>query len=70
MSSTLALLSTLYELRIIPRGEFSWVEIRHDPGCPALLSQSNLDCRCDCEVVLRGKTYLYSDFFGSRGREC
>jgi len=68
MSSTLELLSRLYTLGIIPLGQFSLIEIRHDPGCPSLYSQSSLDCSCDCEIVLDGRIYLYSDFVIPRGR--
>jgi hypothetical protein len=68
-SSSLELLVKMFALDIIPRGKFSCVEIRHDYDCPSLSIGSSFACNCDCEVLLDGKGYLYSEFFSSRGGE-
>jgi hypothetical protein len=67
MSSVLELITRLNALGLIPRGQFSLVEIRHDSDCPSLWSQSSLDCNCDCEVVVGRRSYLHSQFVAPKG---
>ncbi len=43
-SRSVRLALRLFELGIIPRGKFTLVEARHDPGCPTLVTGSGLDC--------------------------
>jgi hypothetical protein len=61
-SRSVRLALRLFELGIIPRGKFTWVEARHDQGCPTLVRGSGLDCNCDCEIEIGGRTYSYSEF--------
>ena len=58
----------LLELGIIPRGEFTLVETRHDTGCIALITDSGLDCNCDCEIEIGGRAYSYAEFVRSEAR--
>ena len=58
----------LYDLGIIPRGEFTLMETKHDPDCASLTSGSSLNCNCDCEIVLGARSYIYSDWVEPRGR--
>jgi hypothetical protein len=51
----------LFELGIIPRGESTLVDNRHDVDCPTLATSSGLYCHCDCEVEIGGRTYSYSE---------
>lgn len=67
-SHSMRLLLTLVDLGIIARGKFTWVQVRHDDGCPALASNSHLDCRCNPEVEIAGHCYLFSDFTAPGGR--
>ena len=65
-SSCVRLALRLFELGIIPRGKFTLMETFHDPGCPTLVTGSGLDCNCDCEIEIGGRTYLYSEFLKLR----
>jgi len=58
----------LLNLGIIPPGQFSMIEIRHDDDCPRLSTPSGLNCTCDCEIVVGGRSYLYSEFFNQSCR--
>jgi hypothetical protein len=64
VSRSVKLALRLFELGIIPRGEFTLVEARHDPGCPTLATGTGLDCNCDCEIEIGGRTYSYSKVVG------
>lgn len=67
-SHAVRLLRTLFDLGVIPRGKFSWVNVRHDEDCPALASGSGLDCRCNPEVEIAGHCYSFSDFVGQESQ--
>jgi hypothetical protein len=58
----LQLLHWLFDLGLIPKGRFSWVDVRHDWYCAALASGgSALDCRCNPEVEIGGHLYSFAD---------
>jgi hypothetical protein len=67
-SRSVRLALRLFELGIIPRGEFTLVETKHDPGCPTLVTGSGLNCNCNCEIEIGGRTYSYSEFLKPRHR--
>lgn len=61
-SRSIRLALRLFELGIIPRGQFTLVETRHDADCPTLATGSGLDCNCDCEIEIGDRTYSYTEF--------
>ena len=67
-SRSVRLALRLFELGIIPRGEFTLAEARHDAGCPTLVTGLRLDCNCDCEIEIGGRTYSYSEFLKPENR--
>jgi hypothetical protein len=62
MSHYIQLAFALYSLGVIPRGGLTLVETRHDHSCPSLSTGLHFVCNCDCEIVLDGKSHLYSEF--------
>jgi hypothetical protein len=68
MSHFIELVQELYASGIIRRGQFVVVDdVFHDRGCPAVPCGTNLLCCCDCEIVIRGWSYFYSDFVTPKG---
>lgn len=67
-SRSVRLALRLFELGMIPRGEFTLMQTKHDLGCPTLVTSSGLDCNCDCEIEIGGRTYSYSEFLKPRHR--
>jgi hypothetical protein len=53
---------------VIRRGQFVMIDdVFHDRGCPAVPCGTNLVCCCDCEIVIGGRSYLYSHYVTPEG---
>jgi len=65
-SHSVRLVLTLFDLGIVSRGKFNWINVGHDDECPALSSGSERDCRCDPEVEIGGRRYLFSAFCSTK----
>jgi hypothetical protein len=68
MPHFIELVHILHASGIIRRGEFVLVDdVFHDRACPAVPCGTNLLCCCNCEIVIGGRSYLYSDFVAPKG---
>jgi hypothetical protein len=68
MSHFLELVHILHASGIIQHGQFVVVDdVFHDCGCPAVSCGTNLVCCCNCEIVIAGRSYFYSDFVTAKG---
>jgi hypothetical protein len=57
------LVHQLHASGVIRCGQFVLVDdVFHDRGCPAVPAGTNLVCICNCEIVIGGQCYLFSDF--------
>ena len=65
-SHALQLMFRLLDAGVIERSTFTWMRLQHDDDCPALRTQSSLDCRCDVEAVFHGNTYKFQQWVGGQ----
>lgn len=68
-SHTLQLAAKLLALGIVENGRFTWVQFRHDDWCQTLRTLSSLDCRCDVEALIDGRTYSFRQFVAQQESE-
>jgi len=59
-SSVLQFIQVLTELKVVAPGSFVLADIQHDEGCPTLITQSNIDCRCCPNIIFGGYRYSFN----------